>query len=77
MGRTSDNVYDKYRSIGEEGTEERVKSLWKFREIVTLLLEVEKQTEIEFIDHSIFSLMQIWKSNWIMRHYTTAYKLRK
>jgi hypothetical protein len=52
MGRTSDNVYDKYRAIGEEGMEERVKSLWKFRELVVLLLEIEKQTEIEFIDHS-------------------------
>lgn len=77
MGRTSDNVYDKYRSIGEEGTEERVKSLWKFRELVTLLLEVERQTEIEFIDHSIPPLMQISKSSWITRPSMIPYKQRK
>ena len=37
MGRTSDNVYDKYRSLGEEGHEERVKRVWKIQELVTLL----------------------------------------
>jgi len=37
LGRTSDNVYDKYRSLGEEGLEERVMGIWKISELVALL----------------------------------------
>lgn len=29
LNRTKDNVYDKYRSLGEEGFEDRVSNMWK------------------------------------------------
>jgi len=45
LNRTSDNVYDKYRSLGEESFEERVKRTWRLNEIVTLLSEIQNQSK--------------------------------
>lgn len=40
MNRTSDNVYDKYRSLGDDVHGDRVKSIWKIHELLTLLTEI-------------------------------------
>lgn len=44
MGRSSDNVYDKYRSIGEGNASRRKKCSWTLKELVTLLKEVEARS---------------------------------
>jgi hypothetical protein len=46
LGRTSDNVYDKYRSLGEEAHEERVRKVWKIHELVALLSEVQNESKV-------------------------------
>lgn len=40
MGRSSDNVYDKYRSMGEGNANRRKKCSWALKELVALLREV-------------------------------------
>lgn len=44
LNRTSDNVYDKYRSLGEEGLEDRVQKMWKIRELITFLTLIQEQS---------------------------------
>ena len=49
MGRTNDNVYDKYRHLGG-GTSKRSNSRWQLREFVQLLLLVNARADQTFLD---------------------------
>ena len=74
LNRTSDNVYDKYRSLGEEGLEERIKKMWKIRELVTFLSLIEAQSKVEFLNPSKISFIQKLRSFSGTRKNTTISK---
>lgn len=78
MGRTSDNVYDKYRSIGGDNAERRKKQFWTLREVIRLLTQVEVKTSA-FLKPSIKSLLEEEKKHdlnekmdWQSRRYNTS-----
>ncbi len=53
LKRSSDNCYDKFRELGDENLEERIKGIWKFAEVVELLKLIEKMTKIKYLDSRV------------------------
>lgn len=51
--RTPTNVRDKYKSLGEENNEHRLKGQWNPKEIVELLKIVQKTTKKNFLKDSV------------------------
>ena len=49
IGRTSENVRDKYRRLGEE-SKELGKEMWELSTLVQFLRFVQKSTELKFMD---------------------------
>ena len=49
LGRTDLNVRDKYKSLGEENHNERLKGKWSLKESSKLLRLIEKSTGINFL----------------------------
>jgi hypothetical protein len=51
--RTPTNVRDKYKTLGEENSDYRVKGIWTPREIVELLKIVQNTTKKNFLHDTV------------------------
>ena len=49
LGRTSDNVYDKFKAIGSVNSQKRSKNHWELKEFVHLLMQVNNRVKTKFL----------------------------
>lgn len=53
LGRTSENVYDKFKALGCENIQKRSKDPWNLREFIQLLVQVNSRVQTKFLNNGI------------------------
>ena len=58
MGRSTENVYDKYKSIGTKHAKRRLHCTWQFKEMVALIKFVDQKVKTPFLSYAINRQLQ-------------------